>query len=383
MLERRSRRVALYAAALRGQSPAVKLSPRMFSLLIAVASVACGDAGPVAPAADGPAETPADWIHAPAFLAAYKPLEDGEHKVTDPIAGLALRPNAEWSLAWKEHPDERIPRRTNDRGFSEDAPTPIEFDGERVLVLGDSHTEGVVRNDESFANVLERLLAQEPGAPAVDVLNAGVGYTGPRLYLGMLRKHLDLEPDLVIATLFTGNDFWNDLWASYLSRDEAPPDPGADYYGRIEVTQDMWSAACWQGVNQIVRFKRFPEERDAALEAVVASFEAMQALCDARGARLLAVVLPTKFDTDSDLNPPRVSRLMRTLELEPEDLGANARLGDDFVRAMGERGIDCFDATPVLRAEEQPCYWRRDQHLNVHGHARVAEAIARHLRDAR
>ncbi len=379
MIERGTGRARLRAPAAGGQSSAVKPS-LCLSIVLVVASAACADADPER----GDARVvPADWRHTPDFLAAYKPLQEGEHKVTDPVSGLALRPNDEWSLAWKEHPDARIARRTNNRGFSEDAPTPVDFDGERVLVLGDSHTEGVVRNDESFANVLERLLAQEPGAPAVDVLNAGVGYTGPRLYLGMLRKHLDLEPDLVVATLFTGNDFWNDLWASYLSRSESAPAPGAEYFERLTAAQELWSAACWQGVNQIVRFRRFPEEREASLRAVVASFEAMQALCDERGARFLAVVLPTKFDTDSDLNPPRVSRLMRTLELEPEDLAANARLGDDFVRAMAASGIDCLDTTPVLRADEQPCYWRRDHHLNVHGHARVAEAIASHLRDAR
>ena len=75
------------------------------------------------------------------------------------------------------------------------------------MVLGDSHTEGVVHNEESFASVLEGLLQDTPGWEESEVLNAGVGTTGPRGYLGQLRRNgrqprehgVDLDPERLVS----------------------------------------------------------------------------------------------------------------------------------------------------------------------------------------
>src|SRR5262245_29697388 len=143
----------------------------------------------------------------------------------DPVATIVLRPDRTQSFDWPEHPIGRVTFRTNNLGFREDRPTQVEKSGPRVLVLGDSHTEGQVNNDENVAHVLERLLQEQPperaGAPAAqaalpaaprfEALNAAVGGTGPHEYLGQLRKHLDLRPDLVIVVLYAGNDLSNAL----------------------------------------------------------------------------------------------------------------------------------------------------------------------------
>ena len=147
------------------------------------------------------------WIHDEAFLHAYKELRPEDHKEYDPIAVLIPRPNDQWSFEWPEAlPGKSIRRRTNSRGFGRDSETSIAKSGFRVLVSGDSHTEGVVSNEDSFPNLLERAL-NENTTQGAEVLNAGVGYAGPHCYLGALRKNLDLQPDVFIATVFAGNDF--------------------------------------------------------------------------------------------------------------------------------------------------------------------------------
>src|SRR5262249_42211098 len=154
----------------------------------------------------------------------------------DPVATIMLRPDRTQSFDWPEHPAGRVTFRTNNLGFREDRPTTLAKYGPRILVLGDSHTEGLVNNDENVAHVLRRLLdadadarSASPGAAGAadaanaagatsstgpvryEVLNAGVGGTGPHEYLGQLTKHIDLRPDLVIAVIYTGNDFSNAL----------------------------------------------------------------------------------------------------------------------------------------------------------------------------
>src|SRR5262245_29536192 len=143
----------------------------------------------------------------------------------DPVATIVLRPDRNQSFDWPEHPAGRVTFRTNNLGFREDRATQLAKSGPRLLVLGDSHTEGQVNNDENLAHGLERLLQAQPpecadgdsgaqDAPRFEVLNAAVGGTGPHEYLGQLRKHLDLRPDVVIVVLYAGNDFSNALMMS-------------------------------------------------------------------------------------------------------------------------------------------------------------------------
>ena len=110
----------------------------------------------------------------------------------DPVAWVVLKPDSGNDLVpWPEHPSGHIQLHSNNMGFREDAPTQVEKHGYRVLVTGDSHTDGAVNNAESYANVLEALLNQslDPSGATqpVEVINAGVGGTGPHNYLAMLQ----------------------------------------------------------------------------------------------------------------------------------------------------------------------------------------------------
>lgn len=73
----------------------------------------------------------------------------------------------------------------------------------RVVVIGDSFMGGwEVEADDVFAARLERLLGDR-----VEVFNLGLGSQGPREYLTLLEEvALPLEPDLILLSVFTGND---------------------------------------------------------------------------------------------------------------------------------------------------------------------------------
>lgn len=337
--------------------------PLLVGLLLSSCAPDASEAAAAAPGAG----------HDEAFLRGFKTLKPDEGKHHDPITVIAVDSHISFRQRWHEHPEGGYLRATNDRGFNEDEDTPLEKRGLRILVAGDSHTEGVVSNHESFANVLERLL-RENGRPLADVLNAGVGYTGPHCYLGVLQKNLDLAPDVFVATLFAGNDFLDDLRVHYLLEGTQPPVGDERYLAPLRALQRKNPPACWQGANQTYRFAHHPEEREIALAAVEASCAAMQELCAARGILMLAVVLPTKYDVDLDDRATQFGGV-EELGLTPEELDDNARLGAEIVRRLERRGIPCLDPLPTFRDEPAPLYWRTDHHLNVAGHAKLGELL--------
>jgi hypothetical protein len=95
---------------------------------------------------------------------------ESAYYIPHPQVGHVHRPHAERRMQWPEHPRGEIVFRTNNLGFREDQDTaPRKPDGTvRIMVLGDSHTDGVVWNSESFPNLLEQRLG-----PQVEVLSCG------------------------------------------------------------------------------------------------------------------------------------------------------------------------------------------------------------------
>jgi lysophospholipase L1-like esterase len=279
---------------------------------------------------------------------------------------------------WPEHPDGDIVLITNDQGLRENAPVEAQKQGRRILVAGDSHTGGLVMNEATCPNLLERNLSALPGWEGVDVVNAGVPFTGPICYHGILRKYLYLKPDVFIAVLFTGNDFADDLRLQYILDGWSLPQIGGEYRDRVRAATKQHPGGLYQGFNQAIRWKYFPSEMDHALEIVIASYKAIQELCDEKGIEFLAVVLPTKMDVDDDdLETQRSTR--EQLGLSPEDVAVNRRLGAHFAAAMKAAGIACLDPIETMKAHQRPLYWTKDYHLGAEGHVLLAEQILRKL----
>lgn len=102
----------------------------------------------------------------------------------------------------------------------------------RLMCLGDSHTDGVCWNPESYPNQLESLLRSPPapslagdhshrpdGLPLADleVINAGFGPSSPYQQVWAYQKvHRRFAPDIVIVGFYAGNDLVD------LLREETP-----------------------------------------------------------------------------------------------------------------------------------------------------------------
>jgi len=335
---------------------------------------------PPAPSAADPSPAPssgasADPLDEAAARRVYESLQSGPECRFDPLAILRPQPDLEQGLGLAEHPAGRLVYRTNADGLREDGPTPVRFEGVRVLVGGDSHTYGVADNRDTFPNVLERLLGEADPARAYDVVNAGVPYTGPFCYLGTLRKFLHLRPAVFVAAVFLGNDFWNDMMAGRAIRGELTAGGGEEYAARLQAVPAAWNGPLWQGFNQAYRFKRFPAEATEALEQVLVSCERMQALCTESGIRFVVLLVPTKADVDLGDDRETWRGVCALLELTPQEAGFNRTLGERLAAGLRERGIEHIDPTQAMIAAEEPLYWRFDHHLSVAGHALLGRTL--------
>ncbi|HEX5010924.1 MAG TPA: SGNH/GDSL hydrolase family protein [Planctomycetota bacterium] len=324
-----------------------------------------------------PASLPGTVLDEATATTMFRGLRIGEREMYDPVAYVVLKPSHTSEWKWPEHPTGKILMVANNLGFREDTDTQVEKQGPRVLVAGDSQTDGLVWNTESFSNVLEDRLNARPGAVRCEVINAGVGGSGPQNYLGTLKRNLYLKPDVFVAVLFTGNDFVNALAVSdfFTKRKEGQGKPIKDYQVTMMAANKKWGPVVLDRFNQALKFQRFPEDADIALKAAVDAFLEMARICRDEHIEFLVAILPVKADVDTD-EQQTFHDLIASLHMTEEEFRINQRLGDALGEALRAQGVRVLDLAPGLRADPGVShYWVKDWHLNVNGHALVARLL--------
>jgi lysophospholipase L1-like esterase len=294
----------------------------------------------------------------------------------EPVAHLWQHPSLEQRQPFPEHPDGGWTNRTNALGFRKDHEVRKEPPDVRILVSGDSHTAGMVPNDESFPNVLEELLGAGDPQRTFEGLNAGIGGTAPYSYLGMLELWKDeLTPDVFVVTFYGGNDFKGVLSLHrYFNR---LPSPTFGPYGGQRLTKRLPSTGLLgQQLAQVAFFLDNPDDVVVSREAVRGVTLELQRQCDEAGIRLVCVYLPPAHDVQPQFHAEDMRAALEKLEFEPDVLEISDRLAGEWLAFLEEQEIELLDLRPVLRAIDEPCYWLSDLHLNTRGHRAVAEALA-------
>ena len=134
---------------------------------------------------------------------------DNLFRCPHPVYHHGLLPNREDMTAWG---DRRVEMITNSLGFRDSAPRQIspKPSGRRLLILGDSFTEGVgVRYQQTFSGLLAEAL--EPRG--VEVLNGAVVSYSPKLYY-LKARHLIQEVGLEfdqLAVFIDISDIQNEI----------------------------------------------------------------------------------------------------------------------------------------------------------------------------
>ena len=311
-------------------------------------------------------------------------LNKGDKTLVEDSVCYVTRPASVeyWSKGWDEHPDGQIKVRTNSHGMREDLDPLAEAPDLRVLVAGDSHTDGVVNNAESFPNVLEARLAERWPEQTIEVLNAGVGSTSFPMYLGTLVKFLALDPDVFICTVYSGNDFGYMVHAVAKIMQEPIERADAPYFERLAQANALpqpAAAAVNQLYNQRWRWAYRPQDVDRSMELSLDYTREMARLCGERGVRFVLLHLPSAEAVEVERWTPLCQRLDEVFGFDSEQASLADRFTDRYLETLRREGIEVLDARVPLRqaaaAGVAPLYWSRDLHLSLKGHRVLGEAL--------
>jgi lysophospholipase L1-like esterase len=295
-------------------------------------------------------------------------------QVYDPWCYHMHKPGIDVDVPWDEHPAGHWRMRTNGQSLREDQELgegPFDL---RVLVTGDSHTDGYCDNRDSFANLLEAALAQ-PDGRAIDVLNAGNGAWSFHNYLGLLEKLLSTEPDVFVVCFFAGNDFVEVLTPhAWFARLELPRER-EDEAAQRKLANQISPPGYVQSVRSLQWFAHHPELAETAVAAALELMLRAQAICQREGIELVVAGLPDPLQVDREAHAELFERLARELGLDAAALAVNAQLSAELCKRLAAHGVTVLDLAQAFAPGAGPYFWKRDLHLSVLGHAAVARAL--------
>ena len=263
----------------------------------------------------------------------------------------------------------------------------------RILLLGDSFMEALqVEYEQSLAGLLETRLSQRLGEP-VAVRNTGVGGWDPPQYFMQARHSLAREHfDLVLVSVYLGNDVVLRRVEEYAPRSPAPVHHlrlprslhAAEFIDALfypfndfmEQHSQLFMLLKTRLNEVLTRFgltaEEFPEallrqEADSPRWSVTAQILSdIRDLAQAHGAPTLFVLIPAPYQVDS----AEFHRSLRGFRLDSTavDLDQPDRL---LTAAMRAHRVDVYDVLPDFRQAARTgsrLYGKVDRHPSPAGH---------------
>lgn len=375
-----------------------------------------------------------------AALQTFQRLELGVKYATGftrphPVLGMEHARHFRMRYRWSQHPSGYVELRTNGMGLREDDETSGTKPAGvyRILAVGDSQTDGLVFNHESWPNLAERWLTParlDSRATSVEVLNAGVaGYVPLQAYLWWRVYGRALEPDLVLLGLYLGNDLEEPTLGRLAraadgawSLDEAPHPVVPDPFGRwllrhcslclllshplrggflediagtvglaapatpVRKRYIQAERACQgcvlQSLRQVQLLEGRPEEYQAALAATEETLRRFRDDVEAAGARFMVLLIPSRRQVEGGA-PVEMVRAASIMGVPLNDPPLEDRIEADVLDICERHGIRVLDAHPPLRrafVETQArLYFEADWHLTPDGNAVVARFVTTSL----
>ncbi|MGE0144435.1 MAG: SGNH/GDSL hydrolase family protein [Planctomycetota bacterium] len=311
---------------------------------------------------------------------------DKEALVVDPVAGFRPRRSFTW-----EHPmaaldgkdGGMIVKRRDRHGFLRETDLPDLADRPRVLVLGDSHVDGVVSTADNFTSILERRF--ESDARPIHVLNAGCGLYSLWQYALRARTLVpQYRPRVVVVGVFLGNDLLDLENRKVPHLDDDLREQPAAAEAAAETTSERSRALAierqfeqifWQGLNQALYLHRQPDRLQPILAKARRSVEDLERTAAANGAALLWVLIPS-----FDLVQPKHASGLSKLAGEVVDGGVQRKLRDGFMALLADRSADVIDLEPVFVADGRLELYALDFHIYREGHRLLALQVEPRLK---
>jgi lysophospholipase L1-like esterase len=316
----------------------------------------------------------------------------------DPRIGYRLKPHASVRFATAEFETDIT---INGAGVRDDEGIgPKLPDETRIVVLGDSLVLSVqVPLAQTFGELLEKRLNADTTDRQIRVINAGVQGYGPveeALFFERLAE--TVQPDLVIVTVFVGNDAEEAFQSSARLVGNRPQGVEAARetlrtHLRRLVRRSMVLQVIRLRVNMVLGRLGFsltppepplqsyaanPAPRIAeGLEIARRAVERIAATAARVNARTAIVLMPARFQID-DSDYGRLKTIVGDAGGELVRDAATVR----FNEALVSVDVPRLDLLPVLRATlpGPELFFQTNVHLTPHGHRVVADALARFIR---
>jgi lysophospholipase L1-like esterase len=335
------------------------------------------------------------WGHSEAAPAFQGLFEDDLH------AGYRLKPHARVRFTTAEF-DTDI--RINGSGVRDDEEIgPKTHDERRIVLLGDSLVLSVqVPFSQTFGELLERRLNARAATERYRVINAGVQGYGPVEELLFFRSLVPrLQPDLVIHTVFVGNDAEEAVRsAPRLAGDgRAAPRAAVETIAtrtrRVVRRSMVLQILRLRVASATERFRGTLSPPEAPLQSYAAApapriveglaltrqcVAEVAAAAAAAGARTAIALMPARFQVDD----ADYGRLREAVAAAGGDLRRDAA-SERFDQALADLPLPRVDLLPSLRAAlpGPDLFFQETVHLTPRGHVVVAEALDRFIMEHR
>ena len=348
---------------------------------------------------------------------------DQVYRVYDPLLGHVHPADLDVRIPFEEHPLGYFDLVTNNQGLREDTPSAYERppDTLRILVLGDSHTDGTVFNQEAYPNVLESLLLE--ASCQAEVLNGGVAAYDPLKEL--LWFHYfgrQYEAQIVLLSLYIGNDLGEVKPFESLQilddgqvmidgeplkpREQSFQEKLTDLFNKSYLysifrwgvqpilTHERMSAdakshricrGCYfQSLNQANLFNDGVLDYSENLTRMRVVLQTLKEQVEATGAKFVVVLIPTKRQVEGpDVDIERYQQAAEALSLAEEAWDLENILLDALVNTSEEDNLHMLNLLPGLttdfEAAKTPLYYFSDWHLNPTGHQAVGRELKTYL----
>lgn len=285
--------------------------------------------------------------------------------------------------------------RLNSKGFKDEEILEKRTGVYRILGIGDSFAFGIVPYDQSYLTLLERKF-QEQSFDA-EVINFGIPSIGPKDYLSLLLDEgLDLEPDMLLLSFFTGNDFGESeprklqsysyvasLLQYFLSLFQ-------NYEGQLILAGAEYCDDCptlnedehlkVEFIRSFVYDKSSPRF-SAYFERAMVHLRKISDICREKNIDLLVVVIPDEIQINAKLEANVLSKFYPEITADKWDITQpNERLAAELDRL----GINNIDLYKYFKENPTAQYYKpRDSHWNVAGNELAAVTITNYIQNMR
>lgn len=271
----------------------------------------------------------------------------------------------------------------------------------RIVGLGDSFTFGVVPYPHHFLTILEDSLNHLSATPKIEILNMGISSTGPPQYLSILvDEALPLSPDMILLSLFVGNDIREGSMENMRRRklySHSHLLSLINYVYIISTSLDNVRKTFSEGVKYCdscsymspEKFLETETGRSYVFQKGNKSFQndlddtmyyliKIANTCKNKGIQLAVVLIPDEVQVDPQLQ----RQVQEKLNIDPEDWD-NPQPNRALKQKLNSVNVPVIDLLNcfVDHSRKTRLYIPRDTHWNIKGNKLAADEIARVLPD--